>query len=209
MADTLREFALTIKPFAQTHVTGLRLNPVYQLLHLHLAHHPGPILGNRVIQLLQAELDVVEIGDDLPYGRLQIRQQRLEITEGTPRIVGISRRDGLIGIAVGDKVHHTPILAVLKDVCLPCVGLKEMQHSTANILDALAFIFPADVARHGLDVVLQHLHIGEDGVVDALKHISRLAIHHNLKGVVDETIAQRQNVFDGFRVDEMPSDVGK
>jgi hypothetical protein len=60
--------------------------------------------------------------------------------------------------------------------------------------------------RDRFDVVLQHVDISEHGVIDALQHISRLALHYYLIGVVDESVAQRLDVFYGFWVNKMTSD---
>ena len=86
-----------------------------------------------------------------------------------------------------------------------------MQHTTIKVGEALTLVFLPDMVRHGFNVVLQHVYIGKHGIVDALQHIFRLglAFNHNLIGVVDESVAQRFNAFDGFRVDEMTCDSEK
>jgi len=53
------------------------------------------------------------------------------------------------------------------------------------------------VGSHDLDVVLQQVHVLEDGVVDALQHIvGRITIGHDVIGVVDESIAKRLDFLD-------------
>ena len=62
-----------------------------------------------------------------------------------------------------------------------------------NVCASLGFKLAAQVVGNSLDIVLKQVHIGEDGVVDALQHIVRgigLSSRYQI-GVVDETVAQR------------------
>jgi len=206
MANAFWQLALAVEHLAEAHPLRCLAYLGDQLLNLHLAHLPDRVGSHSVLQLLQAELDIVEIGNDLPYRCFQVRQQRLEITEGTASVIGILRRNGLVGIAVGNEVHHSPILAILNDVGLARVGLQEMQHAPINILNALTLIFLPNMIRHRFNIVLQHFHVGEHSIVDALQHIFRLATHYDFIGVVDESVAQRLDGFDGFWVNEMARD---
>ena len=74
-----------------------------------------------------------------------------------------------------------------------------------DVSNTLTFILFPNMIGHGLDVVLEHVHISENSVIDALQDVFRfgLAFDHNLIGVVDDAVAQRHNVFDGVRIDEM------
>ena len=58
--------------------------------------------------------------------------------------------------------------------------------------------------RNGFNIALQHVHIRKHGIVDALQYVFWLALYNNFIGVVDESVAQRLDGLDGFRVDEMP-----
>ena len=56
MTDALRQFAFTIKPFAQTHPFCRLSDFGHELLHFHLTHLTHMVLGNGIIQLLQSKL---------------------------------------------------------------------------------------------------------------------------------------------------------
>ena len=70
----------------------------------------------------------------------------------------------------------------------------------------MTFILFPNMVGDRFNVVLQHVHIGENSVIDALQDVFRLSCNHNLIGVIDESIAQWLNAFDGFRVNEMARD---
>ena len=206
MTDALRQLALAIESLAQAHPISCLSDFSHELLHLHLAHLTYAVFSNGIFQLLQAKFNVMKIRDNLPNRRLQIRQQRLEITERTARIIGILRCDSLIGIAIADEVHHSPIFLIFNDVGLSCIGFQKVQNPAIDASNALTFILFPNMIRHGFNVVLQHFHISKYGIIDALQDVFRLSCNHNFIGVIDESIAQWQNVFDGFRVNEMARD---
>ena len=49
--------------------------------------------------------------------------------------------------------------------------MYKAQHLTVDVGFVASLKFPANVARHSLDVGLQHVNVGKNGIVDALQHI--------------------------------------
>ena len=64
-----------------------------------------------------------------------------------------------------------------------------MEHLAVDVRSLLLFQLLADVGRHGINVGLQHLHVLEDGMVDALQHVVGLIrfLGCHFIGVVDQT----------------------
>ena len=146
----------------------------------------------------------MEVGNDLPYRFLHISKQRLEVTEGNPCIVGRLWSHRLLGHAVSNEVHHTPVLLSHFHIGLTRVGLHEMQHPPVDVGHSSRLVFHTDVVGHNLNIALQHLYVGEDLVVDVLKHILGLLLpcRHDLIGVVNQAVAQRLDGSNFRRIDE-------
>ena len=92
------------------------------------------------------------------------------------------------------------------EMSLASIGFQKVQNPAIDVSNALTFILFPNMIGHGLNVVLQHVDIGKDGVIDALQHVFRLSCNYDLISIIDESIAQRLNVFDSFRINKVARD---
>ena len=159
-----------MQAFGLAHLVGAFLYFVQEVLHF--LHTSGGIGSHGVAELLQAELHVVEVGNGFAQCVGDIGQHGLEVTESGTCIVRILRIHRLVGFGTGDEYHDAPVAFAVVPVSLAIVGgRQEVEYFTLYIGLSVCFELPADVTGHGVDVGLQHLHILEDGMVDALQDV--------------------------------------
>ena len=172
MAHALGQLALAPHALGLAHLLGVLADEVEKLHHRVLANSSGWVLLDDLAQLLHAELHVVEVGNHLAQLLGDVHQHVLEMAEGVAGEIRILWRHGLVGLGVGYEHHHPPHRAVgLSVVELSAVGGYKAQHLAVDVCHVGSLQFLAYVACHGGDVVHQHVHVGEDGGVYALKHI--------------------------------------
>ena len=182
------------------HLLGMSFDKLQQFLHFRFLHTSGRIFLHYLAELAQTQLQVMEVGDGLAQLLGNIHEHLLEITESQSCKIGILRCHSLIGLGIGDEDHHAPVAAFsILPISLAALGFQEMKHLAVNILLTTLLQLLADVRCYHLDIVLQHLHIGEDGIVDTLEHIIGFVglCGINLQGVVDESVAQRTDLLHG------------
>ena len=197
MADALGQTALAIESFGLAHLVGIALQFLDDVAHLVKAARG--IVGDGLAQLSHAQFHVVEVGDGLAQLLGHIHQHFLEVAECLAAVIGALGGDGLAGHGVRDVHHHAPVaLGPVSVIGLTIAGLDELQHFTVDVIGAAGFQLAADVGRHYLDVVLQQVHVLENGVVNALQHIvgRAITIGDDVIGVVDEAVTQGLDFLD-------------
>lgn len=194
VADALGQFSLAIEAFALRHFLCACFDGVHEVLHFCQA---SALVGfDGFAQLPEAELHVVEVLDGLAKLDGDVGQPALELSEGLAHDVACLRRHFRHRHGVGDEDHHAPVLFAVKVVVFAILGGDEAQAFALNVLFSIKFF--ADVVGDGYDVAHQHVYVGEDGVVDVLKHIVGsigLGSGHFV-GCVDEAVSERLHFFD-------------
>ena len=196
MADAFGQPTLAVEPFGLAHLVGIALKFVDDVAHLVKA--PCGIVSDSLSQLTHAQFHVVEVGDGLAQLLGHIDQHFLEIAKGLAAVIGTLGRDSLVGDSIWDVYHHAPVaVGLVAVVGLAVPSFDELQYLAVNVVGIAGFQPAADVCRHHLDVVLQQVHVLENGVVDALEHIiGRCALGNHMVSVIDESVAQRLNALD-------------
>ena len=195
MADTLGEFALAVEAFSLAHFFGACLEFVNEPLHL--GQTTSLVFGHGLAELLEAELHVVEVLDGFAQLCGDVGEHCLEVAEGFAYDVGAFGCHCGLANGIGDEPHHAPVLFAIEVVVLAVLGGYEAEHFALKICHAIGLVFGADVVGHGHDVVHQHIHVGEDGVVHVLEHIvGGVALGFHFVGGVDESVAKGTNVAD-------------
>ena len=139
----------------------------------------------------------MEIRDGFAEAVGDVGELCLELAEGLAGVVGTFRVDSFLGDGTRDEDGDAPVLLVLVlDIGLAVVCLDEGEYLAVDIVSALGFELLSDVGGHFLDVALQEVNIGEDGVVDALQNVVGciffLGCH--LVGVIDESVTEGFNL---------------
>ena len=197
VAEPLGQFARLVQSFGEAHLVGMRLNLVEQRAHF---GHTTALVGlYGFAQLLQAEAHVVEIGNRFAQRLGHVGQHGLETAERLSRETRAFGRHGLHRHRPWDEDGEPPILLPLVlGVGLAVLRAHEAEHLAVDVVLVLLHQLAADVVGHHLDVVLQEVYIGEDGVVDALQHVvGPLFGRRDLVSVVDKAVAQRLDLGNG------------
>ena len=195
MAHTLGQFAFAVKAFAAAHVFGTSHHLVNDVFR---SGEAACLVGlNGLFELLEAELDVVEILNGFAERYGNVGQHGLEIAESLAHDVGTFRRHAALGHRVGNEHHDTPVLVAVEVEILAVFGRHEGEHLAVYVVGIGGFEFLADMSRHCHDVVHQHLHVGEDGVVHVLQHVvGSVAGGHYFVSGIDKSVAERLDFFD-------------
>ena len=133
VANALGEFAVAEEAFALGHFLLAAADFVEQGFHGGFVDTAGFVVGHSVVELLNAELDVVEILDRLAELRGEVGKHRLELGEGFTDNGGILHAHAALGGGVGDEHHHAPLLLTVVVVVFAIVGGHETQHLAINV----------------------------------------------------------------------------
>ncbi len=148
------------------------------------------------MQLAGAQLHIVEVGDGLAQSVGDVGEHRLKIAERLAGEVGIFGVHRLEGVGILYENGDAPVFLAVGPVALAGLSAGEKgEHLAVDV--RIARYLAADVGGGAVDVVLQQIHVLEDGIVDALQYIVVAAVGLHQKGVVYESVAQRlyfQNV---------------
>ena len=80
---------------------------------------------------------------------------------------------------------------------LSVLGRNEGQNLAVDVRRVGSFQFLADVSCHGNDVVHEHFHVGENGVVDMLENIvGGITFGAYLVSCIDESVSERLHFSD-------------
>ena len=189
MADAFGQDAFAIHPLGLAHLFLIRLDLRHETADLGVCHAAGRVGCDRFAQLTRAQFHVVEIGDGLAQFVGQVGQHRLELSERDAGVTGILGRDSLESQCVTDEHRHAPPLLAVGPVTLARGALrKEVQHLAVDVGFSGRHELFADVPRHAVDVVLQQIHILEDGLVDALQDIIVRTVGDDPEGIVDQSV---------------------
>ena len=190
MADALGQFAFAVELFAAAHVVGALFNFLDDVLHVLGA---AALVGcHSLVELLQAELNVVEVLDALAQRVGNVGQHGLEVAKGFTHNVGAFGAYATLRHGVGDEHHDAPVFIFVQVVVLAIGAGHKFQYAATDVGHAGSFLFATDMVGDGHDVVHQHVHVGEDGVVDVLQHIvGVVTVGHYLVSGVDEAVAER------------------
>ena len=100
-----------------------------------------------------------------------VGQHGLEVAESLACFVRQFRGDLFVAFAVWDEQANTPIVVSVEIIQFVIFCRKESQDFAVNIIFTFFFQFLTDMRSNNLDIALQHIHICEDQVVDALQHV--------------------------------------
>ena len=147
----------------------------------------------------------MEVGDCLAQLVGYVSQPRLEVAERLACVVGRVGCHGFHRHGITDEYRHAPVALTVEEVGLALGGGYEAQHTTVEIVDTFRLQLLADVVGHGLHVVLQHIDIGEDVVVDALQNVVGAVCFSGMYAVcvVDESVAEWLDVAHGALDEEL------
>ena len=170
MADAARQLTLAEQTLALAHALGVALEEVEDVLHAcHAAHG---VFRYNLAQLLHAELHVVEVRNGVAQRLGYVNEHFLEVAKGHTGQVAVLGIDGLKGLSTGNEHHHTPVAVVgVVEIALAVASLHERKHLTIDVFLAASLEFLADVSGYHVDVMLQQVYIGKNGIVDALQHV--------------------------------------
>ena len=195
VANALGQLAFAEEAFALGHFLLTLADFVEQGFHGGFVDTAGLVVGHSVIELLNAELDVVEVLDGFAELCGEVGEHGLELGEGFADNGGILHAHAALGGGVGDEHHHAPILFTVVIVVFAIVGGHETQHLAVNVGRAGCFELLANVAGDFDDVVHQQIDVGEDGHIDVLQHIvGAVAFGFHCIGGVDQPVAEGVNV---------------
>ena len=192
----LLQLALAEEALAETHLVHILLDVGNEVLHAFCSS--GTVFLDCLAQLVAAQFHVVEIRDGFAEAVGDICELSLEFTEGLACIVGTLWVHCLLGDGTRDEYRDAPVLLV----CIFHIGLAigcldEGKHLAVDVVSALGFQLLADMGSNLLNVALQQVYIGKDGVVDALQNIvwgvGFCCCH--LVGIVDESVTERFYLF--------------
>ena len=191
VADALGQKSGTIESFALAHRFGSSLDALDEVANL--GYSSDTVVANRLTELLKAKLHIVEVGNGFAQLDGDICQHILEFSEGKAGKVRILGIDHIEALRIGDANHQSPIRFAVEMVVFTFAGGKESKHAAVEVFDALLFQFLANMIGDGNDVVHQHIHIFEDVVVDALKHVVGcvIALGDDAECVVDVSVPKR------------------
>ena len=171
VANALGQLAFAEEAFALGHFLLTLADFVEQGFHGGFVDTAGLVVGHSVIELLNAELDVVEVLDGFAELCGEVGEHGLELSEGFADNGGILHAHAALGGGVGDEHHHAPILFTVVVIVFAVVGGHKTQHLAVDIGGAGCFELLANVAGNFDDVVHQQIDVGEDGHIDVLQHI--------------------------------------
>ena len=195
VADAFGKLIVAEKAFGLGHVLAAAEQVVND--RLNLGEASGGVGLDGVVELLEAEFHVVEVGDCLDESVGDIDELGLEVSEslaGHARVVGVN---GVEGEGIGDETRHAPVVSVKAGVGLVRSVLEgdECQDAAVDVVSAFFGEFLAEVVGDGHDVVLETIYVREDVMVDALEHVGgsfRFSGFHDIS-VVDEAVAERRD----------------
>ena len=189
MANTLGKFAFAEETFAAAHILSTLFNLVDDVFNTGNATYLVSLNG--IVELLQAELNVVEVFDSLAQLFGNVGQHGLEVAK---RLAYNLRAFGgytALWYCIGNEYHDAPILVVEDVVVLAVFAGNELEYFAVDVISMLSFKLFANVGGNSNDVVHQHVNVGENRVVDVLQNVVRgisLGCCY-LIGSVDKTIA--------------------
>ena len=194
MADTFGQSALTIEHFGTAHGLGMGLQKVDQ--RANFGQSAGHVGQNGLAKLAYSQLHIMEVGYGLAQSLVNISEHRFEIAEGQPGIIGILGCDLGETLCPGNEDREAPEVSFGRFM----IGFARMsgdktEHTTVDIRHACSQKLLPDMPGYDLDVVLQQCHIGENVMINALKHVVMWGTfaHDDLVSVVDKSVSKRDN----------------
>ena len=170
MVRAFFQLAFAIQAFLDTHGFGTFFDFFDQVFHF--VQTSGGISLYCVVELLQAEFHVMEVRDGFAQRTFRnVGQHGLEVAECLACFVRQLRVDLFVALAVRDEQANAPIAVAVEIIQLVIFCRKESQHFAVDVAFAFFFQFLTDMRSNDLDVVLQHIHVGENQVVDALQDV--------------------------------------
>ena len=197
MADALGQCPLTVESFGKTHFVGTAFQLAEDVTYRGDTSHP--VCLHSFLQLAQTEFHVVEVGDCLTQRLFQVYQHLLEVAEGLATAECILRVHLFLGAGIRDEDAHAPVSSVAVLVIgLASRSLYEAQALAVDVLLALCLQLMAYMCCHRLNVVLQQVYIGENGVIDALQDVVGSVSPHSghMQRFVDQSVSYRTDAFD-------------
>ena len=164
------QFAFTIEAFLDTHGFGAFFDFLDQIFHF--VQTAGDVALYCIVELLQTEFHVMEVRDGFTQRAFRnVGQHGLEIAESLASFVGKFRVNLFVALAVRDEQTNTPIAVSVEIIQFVIFCRKESQDFAVDVAFTFFFQFLTDMRSNYLDIVLQHIHICKDQVVDALQHV--------------------------------------
>ena len=201
VADALGQLPAAAQFLAERHLIPYGVDAVEQFFRLLQALAVGA-LGAGLVELSEAALHVVEIGDSIVQVLRDISQLSLKLAKAFAYDIGALGRYYILRDTVGDVVHKAPILSL---------GLYP-QFAGASIWQEMErhdTLFP-EVARHGIDVEHQACDVGKHMVIYLLEYMCALALGGNYDECrIYKTVAQLLYLSDLRARDEAARDVEK
>ena len=202
MADPLGKKSLPVQSLrlAHLHSVGVKfLKNLVELSILRISGEPsGLVIMDGLYQLAKPQLHVMEVWNSLSEGVRDVGQHGLEMAESLSRIFRVLGIDCLVSLCAVNEHGNSPELPIHLDVGLGAVLQRdESEHLPVYVSLSGGFQLTADVPCSGLDVILEQLHVGENGIVNPLQDIiRRVTFCRDFVGVINQSVPQRGNLLD-------------
>ena len=131
MADALWQLALAVQLFGSTHLLSTLEQSIDQLLHL--GNAARLVVGNGIVELLEAELHVMEVRNGLVERLLNIGKHGLELAEALASKIRILRIDNLVSHRIRDEHRDSPVGFTIEIVGFSGIRLDECEDLAVKV----------------------------------------------------------------------------